>query len=185
LKDVVDASEKGLPAFDRILGNLPPLLDAFQPFLRNANPMVEYIGKSKREVTAFFANTTASAEAVELPDALGKAKAPVHYVRTAQILDPEALTFYPHPLGTTRLNPYAKPNLLDELASGLSTFGSGPCASGNVAIPAASDPPDMVAQLQQFAFRTDDKDAVAAPACKPQGTYPGFPTSFPQVRAEP
>jgi phospholipid/cholesterol/gamma-HCH transport system substrate-binding protein len=185
LQDVVDASEKGLPAFNRILGNLPPLLDAFQPFLRNANPMVDYIAKNKREVTAFFANTTASSEAVDLTDSLKLAHTPVHYLRTSQILNPESLTFYPHPLGTTRLNPYPKPNLLDELASGLSIFGSGPCPTGNVAVPAASDPPEITAQVQQFAFRTPDKDAVAAPACKPQGAYPGFSTSFPQLRAEP
>jgi phospholipid/cholesterol/gamma-HCH transport system substrate-binding protein len=185
LKDVVDASEKGLPAFNRILGNLPPLLDAFQPFLRNANPIVDYIGNNKREVTSFFANTTASSEAVDLTDVLARAKTPVHYLRTSQIMNPESLTFYPRPLGSTRLNPYAKPNMLDQLASGLSIFGNGPCPSGNVAIPTSTLPAEIVPQIQQFAFRTDNKDAIASPACKPQGNYAGFSTSFPQLRAEP
>ncbi|HEY6762857.1 MAG TPA: MlaD family protein [Baekduia sp.] len=185
LKDVVDASEKGLPAFNRILGNLPPLLDAFQPFLRNANPMVDYIGDNKREVTSFFANTTASSEAVDLTDVLARAKTPVHYLRTSQSMNPESLTFYPRPLGSTRLNPYPKPNMLDQLASGLSILGNGPCPSGNVAIPSSTLPPEIAPQIQQFAFRTTDKDAIASPACKAQGNYPGFSTSFPQLRAEP
>ena len=185
LQAVVDASEKGLPAFNRILKNLPPLLDDFQPFLKNANPMVKYIGNNKREVTSFFANTTAASEAVDLTDVLARAKTPVHYLRAAQILNPEALTFYPRPLGTTRLNPYPAPNMLDQLKTGLSVFGSGPCPSGNPAIPTASDPAEIQPQVQQFAFRTTDKDAVASPACRTQGNYPGFSTAFPQLTAEP
>jgi virulence factor Mce-like protein len=185
LKDVVDASEKGLPAFNRILGNLPPLLDAFQPFLRNANPMVDYIGKNKREVTSFFANITAASEARDPKDTLKLAETPIHYLRTSQILNPEALSFYPRPLGTSRLNPYGKPGLFDQLATGLSVSGTGPCPVGNPAIPSASDPPEMQPQVQQFAFRTTDQNAVPAPPCKVQGAYPGFDTSFPQLRAEP
>jgi phospholipid/cholesterol/gamma-HCH transport system substrate-binding protein len=187
LKDVVDASEKGLPAFDRILGNLPPLLDAFQPFLRNANPMVDYIGKNKREATAFFANVVASSEAYDLGgQTLGGTNHNVKYLRTSQILNPETLTFYPRPLGTSRTNPYAAPeSTLDGLKNGASIFGSGPCPSGNVALPTAADPDALLPLIEPYVFRTDNKDAVAAPACKPQGNYPGFPTSFPQLRAEP
>jgi virulence factor Mce-like protein len=183
LQDVVDASEAGLPAFDRILGNLPPLLNAFQPFLRNANPMVDYIGNNKREVTSFFANTTAAAQARDLKDTLPGSHGAVHYLRTSQTLTPESLTFYPQPLGSTRLNPYPKPGSLDELASGLSILGTGTCAGPEVTPPSETIPQELAPLVAQFAFRSDG-GTVARPACKPQGNYPGTSTTFPQLRAE-
>ena len=45
LGPTVTASERGLPALDRILSQIPPLLAAFEPFLRNADPMVRYIAR--------------------------------------------------------------------------------------------------------------------------------------------
>jgi virulence factor Mce-like protein len=183
LSDVVDASKAGLPAFDRILGNLPPLLDDFQPFLRNANPMVDYIGKNKREVTGFFANISAATLARDLPDNLDHVDRPVNLLRTSQSLSPEALTFYPRPLGSTRTNAYPKPGSLDELASGLSIFGTGDCAGPELTPPSESDPANLAPLISQFAFRTPVP--VARPACKPQGAYPGGSTAFPQLRAEP
>ena len=192
LQDVVDASEKGLPAFNRLLDNLPPLLDDFQPFLRNANPMVDYIGKNKREVTGFFANLTASSQAFDIGGegaegvgSLAGTTSNVHYLRASQMLSPQALTYYPRPLGSTRLNPYPAPGSLAALKSGLSIFGTGPCPAGNPAIPATAEPQSAAEYVQKYAFRTTDRNAVAAPACKVQGVYPGGSTSFPQLRAEP
>jgi phospholipid/cholesterol/gamma-HCH transport system substrate-binding protein len=187
LQDVVDASEKGLPAFNRILGNLPPLLDQFQPFLRNANPIVKHISDNKREVTGFFANTAAASQAYDIGgQALPYTTDYVHYIRTAQILDPESLSFYSHPLATTRSNAYAAPgSIIEGLKNGQSIFGSGPCSSTYVQIPTSAIPESVTAGVQQFAFRTTDATQVAAPACKAQGAYPGATTSFPQLTAEP
>jgi virulence factor Mce-like protein len=188
LEDVVDASEKGLPAFNRVLDNLPPLLDDFQPFLRNANPMVDYIGKNKGEVTGFFANLTAASQAVDIGGASGTlagTDSNVHYLRASQMLNPQALTYYPRPIGSTRLNAYPAPGSLAALKSGLSIFGTGPCPAGNPAIPATAEPQSAAEYVQKYAFRTTDRNAVAAPACKVQGLYPGSTTSFPQLRAEP
>ena len=193
LKNVVDASEKGLPAFNRILGGLPSLLDAFQPFLRNVNPIIDHVSKSKREVTGFLGNTVASSEAFDIGSesnagfgTLAGTDSSVRYLRISQFLSPESLTFYPRPLGTSRLNPYAKPgSLVEDLKAGQSIFGTGPCPVGNVAIPTTADPESVTELIQKFAFRTDDRNAVAAPACRVQGVYPGGDTSFPQLRAEP
>jgi phospholipid/cholesterol/gamma-HCH transport system substrate-binding protein len=185
LQEVIDASEKGLPAFNKILNNLPPLLDDFQPFLRNANPMVDYIGRNKREVTAFFANVTASGQAYDLGgETLAGTRANVHYLRTSQILNPETLTYYPRPLGTSRLNPYpAAGTTLEQLKNGASIFGT--CPSGNVAVPTDASPSTLTPLIEPYVFRTPDKDAVATPACRTQGNYPGFSTAFPQLTAEP
>jgi phospholipid/cholesterol/gamma-HCH transport system substrate-binding protein len=193
LKDVVDASEKGLPTLNRILGDLPPLLEAFQPFLRNVNPAVEHLSKSKREITGFLGNTVASSEAFDIGSesnegfgTLAGTDSSVRYLRIGQFLSPESLTFYPRQLGTTRANAYPAPgSLVDGLKSGGSIFGSGPCPAGNVAIPTTADPETLAPLIQPFAFRTEDRNTVAAPACKVQGNYPGTTTSFPQLRAEP
>jgi hypothetical protein len=169
------------------------VLEAFQPFLRNINPMVDQVGKSKGEVTGFLANTVAATEAFDIgaetnPDngALLGTDSSVRYLRLAQILGPESLSYYPRPLGTSRMNPYGRPGALgDDLKNGGSIFGTGPCPVGNVAIPATADPETLAPLIQDYAFRTTDQNAVAAPACKVQGTYPGYGTSFPQLRAEP
>jgi virulence factor Mce-like protein len=186
LQEVVDASEKGLPAFNRILDNLPPLLDQFQPFLKNANPIVRYIGQNKREVTGFFANVTASSQAYDLGgQTLAGTDHNVRYLRTSQILNPETLSFYPHPLGTSRLNPYtAAGTTLEQLKNGASIFATCP-SSGNVAIPADASPSTLTPLIQPYVFRTTDKNAVATPVCRTQGNYPGFTTAFPQLTAEP
>ncbi len=193
LKQVVDASQKGLPVFNRILGNFPQLLDAFQPFLRNVNPIIDHVSQSKHEVTGFLANTVGASEAFDIGaesnasfGTLAGTDSSVRYLRLAQFLSPESLAYYPRPLGTSRLNPYAAPgSLVDSLKSGGSIFGTGPCPVGNVAIPTTADPATVAPLIQPYVFRADSGDAVAAPPCKVQGAYPGHSTSFPQLRAEP
>jgi virulence factor Mce-like protein len=193
LQQVVDASEKGLPAFNRILGNLPPVFDAFQPFLRNVNPIVDHVSKSKKEVAGLLANATGATEAFDIGaethsgfGTLRGTDSSVKYVRVATFLSPESLTFYPRQLGTTRANPYGAPgSLVDSLKSGGSIFGTGPCPAGNVAIPTTADPEALAPLIQPYVFRAPDGNSVAAPPCKVQGNYPGAMTSFPQVRAEP
>jgi phospholipid/cholesterol/gamma-HCH transport system substrate-binding protein len=184
LDDVVTASKNGLPAFDHILARLPDLLDAFQPFLRNANPMVQYIGEHKREVTAFFANVTAASLSREQVDVLHGANEQVHYLRTAQTLSPEALAFYGRPLGSGRQNAYQLPGAFDDLGRGLPVLTEAPCANGDPAPPASAIPETLTALIAPNVFRTDGRD-VARPACRAQGAYPGFGTLFPQLRAEP
>jgi phospholipid/cholesterol/gamma-HCH transport system substrate-binding protein len=189
LQQVVDASQKGLPAFNRILGNLPPLFDAFQPFLRNVNPIIDHVAKSKRELTGAVANAVGSSEAYDIGGKYGVlpgTDSSVRYVRVGQFLSPESLTFYPRPLGTTRQNAYSAPgSLVEGLKSGGSIFGSGPCPAGNVAIPTTADPEALAPLIQPYAFRAPDGNSVATPPCKVQGNYPGAMTSFPQLRAEP
>jgi virulence factor Mce-like protein len=195
LGPVIDASKAGVPALERTLGQLPPLLDDFQPFLRNLDPIVRYLGLNKREVTALLGNFvgTTSGRATNF-------SSPVHYLRALAPLGPEALSFYPHPLGSSRANAYAVPGAADRLASGLPVYDSRPCSNGSVAPPTSADPPELVPLTLQQAFRPPDggKDSagnprppqpedrnVLRPACTQQEKYPGFGTSFPQLRAEP
>jgi phospholipid/cholesterol/gamma-HCH transport system substrate-binding protein len=189
LQDVIDASEKGLPAINHILDTFRPVLGDIDPFLRTINPAVDQVGKSKREITGFLGNMTAASEVYEVggQDIPGGGRGNfVHFLRTSPILSPEALTYYPRQIGTTRVNPYRAPgSLVDGLKGGGSIFATGPCPAGNPDIPTTADPAELAPLIQALAFRTPDRNAVAAPACKVQGNYPGFTTAFPQLRAEP
>ena len=179
LNQVVKASRLGLPAFDRILAGIPPLLGDFQPVLRNVNPFVDYIGKNDREITAFFANVAAASQIRDMtPHAL-------HFLRTAQTLGPEAATFYPHPLASTRLNPYFAPGAMTQLKDGLPTLDKSTCGVYGDPLPPAGFGDQNLSQLiTKYGFRTESR-GVAAPPCKGQGAYPGFGTLYPQVKAAP
>lgn len=182
LRPAVTASERGLPAFESILADLPALLGDFQPFLRNANPMVSYIAAHQRDVTSFFANVSSASLSRDVNGLHGASE--VRYLRTSQTLNPQGLSYYPRALGSSRENAYPAPNAFDQLAQGLPVLNPAACATGDVDQPQDSDPPALAPLVRQFAFRTDGR-TVARPACKGQGTYPGFTTAFPQLRAEP
>jgi phospholipid/cholesterol/gamma-HCH transport system substrate-binding protein len=184
---VISASRRGVPAFERTMRALPPLLEDFQPWLRNVNPMLAHLGANRREITSFMANLTSATLGRDLGGEFGtleRAKDPVSYLRVAAPLGPEALTFYPRPLGNSRANAYAAPGALDRLASGLPVYDARGCSNGDPLPPATADPPELQPLIQQFVFRTLGRD-VARPGCVEQGAYPGFGTSFPQLRAEP
>ncbi|HEX6714289.1 MAG TPA: hypothetical protein VF066_12930, partial [Thermoleophilaceae bacterium] len=175
LNQVVAAAKPGLPALDRIVADIPGLLDAFQPVLRNVNPFVGYIGQNKREVTAFFANVAA---ATQIRDMTSNA---LHFLRTSQTLGPEAATVYPRTLGSTRLNPYLAPGAMTQLKDGLPALV---CGSGDPSPPGVFGDTNLSDLVTKYGFRTEDRN-VERPPCKPQGAYPGFTTQFPQVRAAP
>jgi phospholipid/cholesterol/gamma-HCH transport system substrate-binding protein len=182
LGPVITASERGVPALERTMRQVPPLLEDFEPFLQNLNPMVRYLGTYRREVNAFLANLVAST--LDRDVNLQRTNDPVHYIRAAQPLGPEALSFYPRPLGNSRANAYSLPDWMDRLTSGLPVYDTRSCANGGPLPPVASDPPQLQPLIKQFAFRTEGRD-VARPACVAQGPFPGFGTSFPQLRADP
>jgi virulence factor Mce-like protein len=181
LGPAVSASQKGLPAFEQILRQLPPLLDRFEPWLRNANPMIDYISRYRREVTAFFANFTGAS--LSRDNGLERYPAgQVHYLRTAQTLSPMVLSYYPRPPGQTRANAYPAPGALDKIPQGLEVLDSASCGNGDPAPPSNADPASLESLIQPYVFRTDGRD-VARPPCNQQ--VPLFGTQFPQLRAEP
>jgi virulence factor Mce-like protein len=194
LGPVITASRRGVPALESLLRDFPPLLAEFEPFLQNINPMIEYLNLNRREVASFFANTTAGSVGRDVGAVTRFPNAPdhdpVHFVRASTTLSPQGLAFYSRALGQTRRNPYSAPGWLDRLASGLTTFTPGDCDNGDPAIP-TEYPPDSerlisMNALQRYIFRTSDGSRnVARPPCLDQGSYPGFPTRFPQLEPEP
>jgi phospholipid/cholesterol/gamma-HCH transport system substrate-binding protein len=196
LGPTITASKRGLPALDNVLHELPPLLQAFGPFLRNADPIVRYIGLFKPEITGFFGNVTAASQGFnhEAPFAPGQA---IHYVRASQTLTPSMLAYYARALGIDRNDAYRSPGAYNQLKSGLDTLNTAQCSAGNPAPPTSAigsiplpqsdtdpNPPSIAQLVQQTVFRTTGRD-IAAPPCKAQGKIPGFSTQFPHLEAAP
>ena len=118
-KDVgplVKASKTGLPALEGVLDDTKPLLARTEVFLRDVQPIVDYLGLYKKEIAAFFALDAAATQVTEIRRPA--ASKPVHYLRTTNPVNPEVLAAYPKRLPTNRSNPYVEPGGYNQLAAG-------------------------------------------------------------------
>jgi virulence factor Mce-like protein len=196
LGPLITASKKGLPAVKRILNDTTPLLGQLEPFLRNLNPILDYLGLYKREIASFFQLDAASTQAVDRPPG---SNVPIHYLRTANPLNPENLAAYPTRIATNRSNPYVAPGGYAKYP--IKVFGQYLCTSNpipalfNPALPlppglppvptSVSDliPPEVYNGVQQFAL-----DNPTAPPCveqPPNGQLVGQSGKYAQVKAAP
>jgi phospholipid/cholesterol/gamma-HCH transport system substrate-binding protein len=214
LGPLIDASEKGFPAAERVLEDLRPLLGQIDPALRQLNPVLDFLGLYKRELTAFFANTVAATQATSLSN-----KGPLHYLRTQNPINPENLAVYPTRLPTNRPNPYTLPGNFDQIRTGLPSYETRQCTGGPV--PTLSDVPTQVvpptlpqlslpvpvpvpvpdvgvvnglfsypnalmADIARFAFPTGQGVPGPAPPCKQQPKFneSGEQTQYPHVKSD-
>jgi phospholipid/cholesterol/gamma-HCH transport system substrate-binding protein len=214
LGPLIDASEKGLPAAERVLEDLRPLLGQIDPALRQLNPVLDFLGLYKRELTAFFANTVAATQATSLSN-----KGPLHYLRTQNPINPENLAAYPKRLPTNRPNPYTLPGNFDQIRTGLPSYETRQCTGGPV--PTLSDVPTQVvpptlpqlslpvpvpvpvpdvgvvnglfsypnalmADIARFAFPSGQGVPGVAPPCKQQPKFDesGEQTQYPHVKSD-
>jgi phospholipid/cholesterol/gamma-HCH transport system substrate-binding protein len=180
---LVDASKKGLPATSKFLDELPPLLGAFDPVLRNVNPILEGLGNYKNELTAFFANTVAATQAYTIP----KPGVQLHYLRTMNPVNPENFAVYPIRIGTNRPDPYAFPRAFDNLPQGMFSYETRQCGRGDPVIDNTNTailPVSLQDNIQKYAFGPVGQ-AVPAPPCKQQAKFPfqGEVTQYPHVKA--
>jgi len=187
LGPAITASREGLPATERLLEELTPFLGSTDPVLRQLNPMLRFVGRHPREITAFLANATAATQATSTPSSGG---APLHYLRTTNPLNPENLATYPTRLGSSRTNPYAQPGIFDELEQGLPSFDTRHCGRPNVPTVGEVDPSSesvvsqvLREQVIRFAFGGNNSGNVPAPPCREQPPFDvdGRISKFPQV----
>jgi phospholipid/cholesterol/gamma-HCH transport system substrate-binding protein len=122
---LTQASKAGFPALERFLNESVPFFTRLAPYLGGVVPVVNYINTYKREIAAFFANSTATTEGT-LAGATGGLK---HYVRISNPVNPEALTPYPTRPDSNRSAAYLAPGGYNKLRSGLNVFGSYLCTS--------------------------------------------------------
>ena len=159
------ASRRGLPALEGVLDDAEPLLARLDPFLRSLNPVLDYLGLYRREIASFFALDVAATQASDVP---AGTSTPVHYLRTTNPVNPEALAAYPSRLASNRSNPYTEPGGHERLASGLKAFGAHMCGSA----PVPSLGPEIRGQLraliEQFVYGGAAPATVARPPCQLQ-----------------
>lgn len=180
LPPLITATKRGVPAFESVMRELPPLFEDFQPFLRNLNPSIEHIDQNKREVTALIANGTAATLGRDLN--LPRTKNPVQYLRTGNPNGPQALSFFPRPLGSSRQNGYPAPGSVRP--GDMKVLNPATCNNGDAGPPESADPESLTPLIPVYALRTTTRD-IARPGCQAQGNYPGHSTIYPQLRAEP
>jgi phospholipid/cholesterol/gamma-HCH transport system substrate-binding protein len=139
LGPLITASRTGLPAAERILRDVRPLLAQVDPTAQQLVPILDWLGLYKPELTAFFANVTAATQARD-------SGTRVHYLRTTNPFNPENLAVYPRRIGTNRPNPYTQPAMSNKLRTGMEVFEDRHCnravpGVGNQALPLVSNPP--------------------------------------------
>jgi phospholipid/cholesterol/gamma-HCH transport system substrate-binding protein len=190
LRPLVKVSRTGLPALQRVLDNTRPLLAQVDPFLRNAIPVLDYLGLYKREIVSFFALDAAATQGTEQSTAEGR---PVHYLRTTNPVNPEALAAYPRRLPTNRSNPYVEPGGYAKLGTEghLDVFGSYVCPGGRSPaaplLPPGGLDPSVVPLIGRFVFG-GTQNTGAAPPCiaqQPLGRLVGQSGVYPRLQPLP
>ncbi len=176
------ASIRGLPASSRFLDDTRNLLVQLDPFLRNFNPFLRYLGLYKREIAALFANDTATLQAT---DQIGENR--VHYLRLTSPVNPESLAVYQRRLGSSRRNPYLAPGAYDKLKTGLEDFNTNLCGSGGFPTLAPAGP-NFSEELRNGVLAYFlNRGVTTAPGCSQQAptTFGGETTQYPHVRPDP
>ncbi len=187
-------SRTGLPALRRLLdSDLPPVLTALDPFLREFTPVVETVNRYRREVTAFLGNVAAASNAVASAPETGGAV--THYLRGAVTVHPESSAVFPGTsaappngrLRTNRSNPYLAPGgaiNVPPLSFETRYCGGPPGTVANLDPATPADPAftaratlldadQLFQNLQEFFFRGEQGTAgVPAPPCAKQPPQP-------------
>jgi phospholipid/cholesterol/gamma-HCH transport system substrate-binding protein len=176
------ASKAGFPAFERFLNETVPFLVRAKPYLGGLIPVFDYINTYRREIAAFFANSTATTQAT-FPN-IPQTKQ-LHYVRISNPVNPEVLTSYQKRLSSNRGNPYMAPGGFAQLPHGLSVFGNYLCTSNPQPTIGPSIPASLAAVLQSVYYTAEP----GGPPCKAQGALGTLTTgqlqSFPHLTAIP
>jgi virulence factor Mce-like protein len=141
---LVTASRTGLPATTRIVHATKPLFDILVPVLKNAQPLVDYLGLYKGELVSQISSVAAAFQASEPQVAGGRS---LHYLRALVPFSSEAAVAQDHRLGSNRHNPYPLPGYMNRLKQFELAFD---CS--NVGNPSGSDntPPCKVQRPLRF-----------------------------------
>jgi phospholipid/cholesterol/gamma-HCH transport system substrate-binding protein len=155
------ASKTGVPALEQFLTNSVPWLKSLSPYLGNLVPVVEYINTYRREIAAFFANSTTTTQATALN--INQTHL-LHYLRISNPVNPEVLTNYQKRLSSNRANPYMAPGGYTNLLHGLFAFGSYLCTPNPLPTIGPTIPANLMSILRDVYFTSDP----SGPPCKAQ-----------------
>jgi virulence factor Mce-like protein len=170
LEPMLDKADAGLPATDQFLQLAQPTIAQLDPFLANLNPVLEFVGKYQRELTAFAANDAAASQAQLTTNNPNVGRSYWgHYLRTFITLTPDNLAYMPNKTTKTRSNAYPVPGWYDKLAQTLQVFDSGAC--GTIAVPELN-PDTTVYNAKWGALLTDINQVAYAGEYTPNPTAP-------------
>jgi phospholipid/cholesterol/gamma-HCH transport system substrate-binding protein len=182
LGPLTPAARTGVPAFESVLDQSVPFLARSKPYLGGLIPIIDYINTYRREVAAFFANSTASTQAT---GANLSQTATLHYARISNPINPEVLAPYQNRLESNRGNAYMAPGGYGQLVSGLSVFSGSLCTSNPQPTIALSIPADLTSILQSAYYTA----SPGGPPCKAQSALGPLTTGqqqdFPHLTAIP
>jgi virulence factor Mce-like protein len=155
---LITVSRDALPAFTNVLEHARPVVQVLVPTLREALPVVDYLGVYKQETVSMFTNLGSSTQAAQPSVAGGE---PLHYLRALVPFTFEGGAVQGQRFGTNRHNPYLRPLGMLKLPEGLEAFD---CE--NVNNPGSGEP---------------------APPCKVQEPldFQGRKTAYPHVERAP
>jgi virulence factor Mce-like protein len=182
LAPLTQASKAGVPAFEQFLKDSVPWLTRLKPYLGSIVPVVDYINTYRREIAAFFANSTATTQASGQNITQTKT---LHYLRISNPVNPEVLTAYQHRLSSNRGNPYPAPGTSGQLLAGLPTFGGYLCTSTPQPTIGPTVPATLATTLRNVYYTSNP----SGPPCKAQAplgtTTTGQQQTFPQLKPLP
>jgi phospholipid/cholesterol/gamma-HCH transport system substrate-binding protein len=185
------ASKNGFPALTTFLNDTVPFLVRLTPYLGQLVPVVDYIQSYRREIAAFFANSTATTQGQFASANGGRA----HYVRISNPINPELLTTFPVRPLSNRSNAYMAPGGYTQLLHGLSVFGSYLCTAhplptiGSSLSQTTTSVTGTVLTLAQLVAKYYYTSQPGGPPCKAQAplgsTTTGSEQTFPHLQPLP
>jgi phospholipid/cholesterol/gamma-HCH transport system substrate-binding protein len=185
------ASKAGFPALSTFLNDTIPFLVRLKPYLGELVPVIDYIQSYRREIAAFFANSTATEEGQFASANGGRA----HYVRISNPINPELLTGYSVRPLSNRSNAYMAPGGYTQLLHGLSVFGSYLCTAhplptiGSSLSQTTTSVTGTVLTLAQLVAKYYYTSQPGGPPCKAQpplgSTTTGQNQTFPHLQPLP
>lgn len=116
---LVDVSREGVPATTDVVRAAHPLFKRLPDTLKEAEPVVDYLGAYKQDIVAMYGQFGASLQAKAPTEAGGD---PLHYLRALVPFTSEGLLVHQERQGTNRHNPYPRPFAQRELKNGLESF---------------------------------------------------------------
>ena len=193
LNPLIRASRRGFPALAEIIEESRPLFAQFDPTLRQLNPILDFLGLYRREITTFFANTVATTQVKALVPRSGRL---VHYLRTSNPFNAENLAVYPRRLGTNRPNPYMLPGGYDNLRTQgyLDVYEARHCGRRVPVLGTFTDPilealvgQETVQQINDIIYPATNAGQPPAPPCELQEkfNFQGETLRFPHVKPAP
>jgi phospholipid/cholesterol/gamma-HCH transport system substrate-binding protein len=179
LAPLTAASKTGVPAFEQFLDESVPWLARLKPYLGNFVPIFNYVNTYRREIAAFFANSTTSTQATQQD--ITQTGRLIHTLRISNPVNPETLSNYARRLESNRGNPYMTPGGYAQLLNGLPVFGSYLCTAN----PQPAIGPTIPANLVTFLRDVYYTATPGGPPCRAQAPLGQATTgqlqSFPQL----